>query len=196
MENASKALAIAGSILIGIMIIAVLILMVNNIGGVEQKSEEQKRQEQILAFNKEYESYVKTLMRGTDVVTVINKANNNNLKTAYDSAGNIVNQFAQITTILKIEFGDIADKDGKIVMYNGEYVIGNYNMKVNNKGNKYNKNTTGDGTEIYDAVINDPVALKTFKRKFFKCTDITYNAEGIVNGMTFEEVEVGTIPGY
>ena len=80
MENASKALAIAGSILLSIMIIATLLYMVNNIREVKNQEDEQLKQQQILEFNKEYESYEKNLMRGTDVITVINKANNSNLQ--------------------------------------------------------------------------------------------------------------------
>ena len=157
MENAAKALSIAGAVLIGIMIIAVLLIMVNNIGDVHQKTEEEKRKEQIITFNKEYESYDKSLMRGTDVISVINRANNNNLKEAYDSEGNITNEFARIKTTLKI-INEIIVYDNNrqptTIMPANTYQIENYNMKINGTGNTYSKNL-GDGIGIYTKVLEN-----------------------------------------
>ena len=80
MENASKALVMAGGILIAIMVIATLMFMVQNTASYKSQAEEQQMLKQITNFNKEYESYQKSLLRGTEVVTVINKAIANNIK--------------------------------------------------------------------------------------------------------------------
>lgn len=80
MENASKALLMAGEILIAIIIIALLVFGYNNIRNLSSTNEESKKTEQLAAFNKEYESYNKKLLRGVDVISLINKASNNNKK--------------------------------------------------------------------------------------------------------------------
>ena len=78
MENASKALLIAGGVLITIIIISVLVYVFNQFKSVPRTQEEVKQAEQLAEFNKKYESYNKKNMYGTDIITVINMARNNN----------------------------------------------------------------------------------------------------------------------
>ena len=80
MENASKALAMAGGLLLAIIIIAVLMYVVQNTASLKKAEEDKEIAEQITKFNMEYESYEKTLLRGTELVTLINKAIANNTK--------------------------------------------------------------------------------------------------------------------
>ena len=80
MENASKALLIAGGVLIALIIISMLLAMFNNISNLQKEQEEQTRIEQITAFNSEFEAYNKKVMYGTDVITLINKVAENNKK--------------------------------------------------------------------------------------------------------------------
>ena len=80
MENASKALMIAGGVLIAVIIITMFIMMFNNISNIQKEQEEQTKIEQILAFNSEFEAYDKNVMYGTDVITLINKVAENNKK--------------------------------------------------------------------------------------------------------------------
>lgn len=79
MENATKALVMAGSILISIIIVAILLYAFNVIKQYPEEQEEQAEIEQLSKFNTEYESYNKEKMYGTDIITVLNKANNNNM---------------------------------------------------------------------------------------------------------------------
>lgn len=82
MENASKALIIAGGILIALIIITMFLMMFNNFANIKKDQEEQTRIEQISAFNAEFEAYNKKIMYGADVITLINKAVENNKKYA------------------------------------------------------------------------------------------------------------------
>lgn len=84
MENASKALLIAGSILIGLIIMTMLILMFNRLANVKQEQEEIRKMEQLTAFNQQFEAYNKSVMYGTDIITLINKVVENN-KNAYNN---------------------------------------------------------------------------------------------------------------
>lgn len=80
MENASKALLIAGGVLIALIILTMFIVMYNNMANIQKEQEEQTRIEQIAAFNAEFEAYNKKVMYGTDVITLINKVAENNKK--------------------------------------------------------------------------------------------------------------------
>lgn len=78
MENATKALLIAGGVLIALIIITMFILMFNRISNIQKEQEEQTKIDQLTAFNAEFEAYNKKLMFGADVITLINKAAENN----------------------------------------------------------------------------------------------------------------------
>lgn len=70
MENASKALIIAGSILIAIMIISLGIVIFNNFGGTAKKMANMDKQE-IAAFNSKITPYVGEHISGTQVNTLL-----------------------------------------------------------------------------------------------------------------------------
>ncbi len=73
MENASKALIMAGSVLIALMVIAALVLMFRNITAYQETSTRSTRSTQISEFNSEYETYDRTNVRGSDLYSLLNK---------------------------------------------------------------------------------------------------------------------------
>ena len=75
MENATQALLIAGGILFGIIILSAFVYMWNN------ASENQAR---LTAWNAEWEAYDKRLIRGVEVLTVVNKSKQNDID--YDNS--------------------------------------------------------------------------------------------------------------
>ena len=86
MENASQALLIAGGILLAILTISLFVYMFNNlsiIGNAEQDKEEAKR---LADWNAEWEAYNKQYLHGAEVLTVVNKAKQNNSDYAGNSA--------------------------------------------------------------------------------------------------------------
>ena len=78
MENASKALIIAGGILLAIMILALLVYMGTAMTDMAESQDRKLAAQQLEEFNKSYLVYNKTRMYGTDVITVVNKAINHN----------------------------------------------------------------------------------------------------------------------
>lgn len=80
MENAAKALLIAGGVLLALLIISVMVYMFSQIKSLQQAQETKIEQEQIAEFNKGFETYDKKVMYGADVISVLNKAANNNTK--------------------------------------------------------------------------------------------------------------------
>ena len=57
MENASKALVMAGGILIAILVIGALLLMINQIGSYEKTQTVNVKDSQLAQFNYDFERY-------------------------------------------------------------------------------------------------------------------------------------------
>ena len=80
MENASKALLMAGGILIALMILGALIMMFTNLGMFQDQSEAKKKQDQIAKFNSEFEPYNKQKLSLMELKSVYSKIESNNSK--------------------------------------------------------------------------------------------------------------------
>ena len=92
MENAAKALLIAGGILISIIIISLFLTMYNRMSSFQKKQESEKEFAQISTFNSGFEAYNKKVMYGTDIISLMNKAiENNKTKSASTGDYNFVN---------------------------------------------------------------------------------------------------------
>lgn len=74
MENAAKALVIAGGVLLAIITVSLFVYMTTATSRMAQAQDEKTALEQLVAFNSEYEAYNKRVMYGTDIITVVNKA--------------------------------------------------------------------------------------------------------------------------
>lgn len=74
MENASKALLIAGGVLIAILIVSVLVVTHNIVNSNQRTREKALATEQLAEFNQKYEAYNKKALRGTDIITLKNMA--------------------------------------------------------------------------------------------------------------------------
>ena len=85
MENASKALIIAGAILLAIAIIGVGMYVFNNSSDSVEGSD--LSEEEVIAYNGDFDVYQGTI-RGSRVETLIDTVNNHNL-TALDSSEKI-----------------------------------------------------------------------------------------------------------
>ncbi len=80
MENASKALLIASGVLVGLMIISLMLYGYGEVSSYYQSKEDAKRIEQLTDFNKEYIGYNKNDVRGSDIITLVNKIVDYNTK--------------------------------------------------------------------------------------------------------------------
>ena len=74
MENASKALIMAGSVLIALMIIGALILTFSNLTAYQETNTRSTRSTQMAEFNSQYETYNRKDVRGSDLYSLLNKA--------------------------------------------------------------------------------------------------------------------------
>lgn len=164
MENASKALMIAGGVLIAVLIISLVVFMFTSMSNMFKSEEDVKRTEELNAYNKEYESYNKKLLRGADIISLINKSISNNKK--YD---NLEEYKMQIEFVMKEEI--IYTKTGK--SNSGKFEVGKtYNI------------------EAFENIRNNPDAFNDFKRRVFDCTGVEYNKLGRICKMKFMERKI------
>ncbi len=90
MENASKAILMAGGILIGIIILGALFLMFKNLSSYKSSDTNNSRTAQVLEFNNQYDTYDRKDVRGSELYSLLNKViDYNRRKTdyAYGSTG-------------------------------------------------------------------------------------------------------------
>lgn len=84
MENASKALLLAGSVLISLIIISMLVLMINSLTSYQQTSSLSDVADQLTEFNKQFDSLNRDDVRGNDLFSLANKViDYNRRQTAY-----------------------------------------------------------------------------------------------------------------
>ena len=79
MENASKALIIAGGVLIGIMILTIGVYLFQNAGKLSDSYNEKLARDQINGFNNKFLGYAKSI-NSQEMVSLINLVKENNLR--------------------------------------------------------------------------------------------------------------------
>lgn len=156
MENASKALLMAGGILLAILIISAFVFMFSSAKNFSASQDAKTLEDQIKAFNSEYEAYNKTVMYGTDVITVINKSIDYNQRKG--ESGTVIN----ISLNLK-------DAPAELSI-----------------GNKQEYNVLQNSKELKDFFTSNSSNLKSFKTSIFRCIGVSYDGTGRINSMTFE----------
>lgn len=77
MENASKALLIAGAILIAILLISVGIMVLQSANGIVDEAGSNMKAQEIEAFNKQFDSYIGD-QKGSSVRTLMGKVKSSN----------------------------------------------------------------------------------------------------------------------
>ena len=78
MENASKALIIAGGVLLAMIVISLFYAVFRGMGEAAGSASQDSAQKELSAFNTAYEAYDKKVMYGMDIVSVLNMAISNN----------------------------------------------------------------------------------------------------------------------
>lgn len=78
MENAAKALLIAAGVLIGLIIVSMIIISSQQISNYYKEKEEAKMVEQLSDFNEQFSVYNRDDIRGTELISLINKIINYN----------------------------------------------------------------------------------------------------------------------
>lgn len=80
MENASKALEMAAGVLLGVLLLSLVAYFFTSISSWPEQQDDEKTSQQTAQFNLEFEVYDKKGMYGSDVISCLTKAENNNEK--------------------------------------------------------------------------------------------------------------------
>ncbi len=164
MENASKALIMAGGILIAILVVSLLVIGWNNITDYSRLQEEIQTAEQITTFNKEFESYNKGVVRGYELVSLANLVEDTNQR--YQTIDGykeleIFIKFLKGTTIIQ------NIKDEKI---------------INEITESYIDLITFMETYYKKALEDSRDFAKIYKESYFQCDKIEYDGENEQSG--------------
>lgn len=135
MENATKALEMAGSVLIGILILGCIVYMYNQVATVKKINQDSIRIEQASDFNKDYDAYNRDNLYGSDLFSLANLIENYNKKESDDKDyGKIEIKVNIKTPIINAEYFVLSE-------YNAEKITDAYE-KLANKIRKI-------GTKVY-----------------------------------------------
>lgn len=180
MENASKALLMAGGVLIAVLIIAILVRTFGTVGLFQKQKLTEEESRQIAEFNEQYLKYLNQYMYGTEVITIINKTT----KSEYPVQIKIT--FLDDYTYTKKEYIKGKLETRTITMKSGN------TLNILNTENEY---ITGEsfiekGSDVYDNTIKNDTTVTSsgISNKAFKCTAIGYdNSTGRINSITINE---------
>ena len=159
MENASKALIIAGGMLIAILVVSLLVVGWNNLTDYNRAREKIDTVEQILKFNKEFESYNKGVVRGYELVSLSNLVLDTNTRYSADQGYKNIEvyvKFLKGTTVVD----NLADDKAKKIVTD-DYV--NLNTFMEN----YYTSAIGKTADF----------AKIYKEAYFQCDRIVYDGE-------------------
>ena len=108
MENASKALLMAGGILIALMIIGSIVLLFANLQDYQNKNDISIKQSQIAKYNNQFELFNKKDLTLMELKSVYNKIESNNKKyPEYTITTNIESIYPNIT----LNFSQIEEEE-------------------------------------------------------------------------------------
>lgn len=83
MENATRALTMAASVLIALVIISAILLVFNNLSSYQKVNQELQKNAQVIEFNRQFDTYDRTDVRGSDLLSLVNKVIDYNERQSY-----------------------------------------------------------------------------------------------------------------
>ncbi len=145
MENASKALIMAGSVLIALLIIGALLLMFNNLSSYQKTDTQSTKEAQVIEFNNQYETYNRKNVRGSELYSLMNRVVDYNKRKSTKGIGKNEGQYLAYAP-MTIEV-DLKGRQGDF------YAPSNYNNNHLIK-NKYTISDTNNEfkTDFYDTI--------------------------------------------
>lgn len=202
MENATKALLISAGILLALMTLSLIIYVSTATTRLVDAQEKKKAEEELTAFNKEYEAYNKTRMYGTEIITVVNKAIDYNMDAKEKIGITLIttNNYDTVEeTITTDNNGETTKTKTRIVNELSLKAADSPHDATNLKAFFSQPVEDSLGNEISShRILNIYCALTAFKRSIFECVPdsdtvagpgVTYNENGRIVHMTFREVE-------
>lgn len=181
MENASKALIIAGSVLIAMIVLSILVWGWNRVSSYYKTEENTETVQQIYKKNKELESYNKQLVRGYELRSLYNLMDDMNKRYSEEQG------FTKITAKVKLlEEEEIINYfrniDYKIYETDTPSERNKKTSEINSIISSYVKSKNGSDlatfmTKYYLLPTREKDFLKIFNESYFRCDGVIYNGE-------------------
>lgn len=204
MENASKALLMAGGVLASVIVISLLVILYTNISSLSNAKQQILETEELAKYNAEWESYNRDNLKGVDIITIINKAISVNEKYRAEMDNDdltMITVYVEITKEVKgytttYTWDDSRNPPGyNQSTDNGTVLLNIGNYPVQGKSSdgdivKFIKETSS--TSKKEIIDNKSYKIITtefdaFKLEDFKCTGILYDNNGQVKEISFEQ---------
>ena len=168
MENASKALTMAGGLLIAMLLVAFMVFMLRKAGMMSAEFDSQMSNNELEKFNSQFEYYNRKDNNFLDIITVCNLAYDVNKKNGFDSSNAVV-----------IEIGNHVGN----TMYS---ILPDSSLEKN-----YFLDTSGNPVYMYEKMTEGEYgAMDTNTGKYttlFECTETSYNDKtGKIKNMKFQ----------
>lgn len=160
MENATKALIIAGGMLIAMLIVGLLVFGYTQLRQYQQTAYDEESTRQLADFNERFEAYNRTTVRGYQIISLGNLVYDTNIRYAdYQGYEDVAVQVKGLTNL----YDSNRSPDEKVDLVN-------FVQETYNRLNGDQKNAV--------------------KEAYFECTGVTYGVSGIVTRMEFSNVKV------
>lgn len=130
MENASKALIIAGGVFIALFVITILVFFFQNVKIMQSEQEAADSIEQAAEFNKQYDVYNRNNIYGSEILSLANKMENYNQKEAEEKGYLEIGMQVNITQDIGTYF-----KKGNYVASDLQKALANLEQKVEEYAN-------------------------------------------------------------
>ena len=195
MENASKALIIAGSVLLAVLIIIALIYTFSQISSLKQV-EASSEEEKILAqYDKEIESFNRQGLYGSEILSLANLVEDYNKRQSDLKGYKPITLKVSITQIIDAKYLKETQysKYGDLIK-NFKNLAGMKTETLEDLISRYNlANRTNYTLEEIEKRINDYQSvnseMQTFKNKKFNTPEVEYdNSIGRIVKMSFREI--------
>lgn len=189
MENATHALRIAAGVIISLLIVSLIIFGYNKISAYKKQQSDLISIEQVEEFNKKFESYNRSNLRGYDVISLVTYATDLNDRFSEEEGFEKVKIYITLNTK---EIEKLEKESGTAPKYSIKIL----NNLENTKPNKITLNNI-EYIEFNDYLTDKEYGFESeskntknnFKKAFFECVRMEYdNSHGRFKSMYLSQI--------
>lgn len=185
MENASNFIKLAGGILIALIVVTLVVIGFRQVSNMQLADEEATKEYQLGEFNKKYESYNKSVVRGYEIISLTNMALDTNERYTTADGYKPIRIWVSIRGQTESAVAKMPGaSDLSPVLRNGKKY---YNM-ITYMTNYYS--VFEDTMDKSNAESN----RNEFKMKYFECVELVYDnttraGSGRITDLYFDEIK-------
>ena len=153
MENTSKALMVAGGVLVALLVTSLLVIGLSRLRHYQNTQNERVKNEQVAEFNGQYESYNKQVVTGYELISLGHMTVDSNKRYPFE----------QGYVPVKVYFTTKTE------------ILGGYTDKHSEEDDGWNLIEFADFYDDLGDIGSDYNAKKIFKEAYFKCDKVEYD---------------------